>query len=104
MDVVLLLDASGSITQKGFDVVKDLSFELVNHFSPKRNGTKLSVATFAKQASVISALTDDASEITSKLDQELIGSRVPVMPVPPFRALPLCWDPGVRRPHLSSSW
>jgi len=71
MDVVLLLDASGSITQEGFKSIQELSLQLVKHYSLAGNGTKLSVATFAKQAMAISSLTSDASELSTKLSSGL---------------------------------
>lgn len=67
MDVVLLLDASGSITQEGFNSLQELSLELVRHYSLAGNGTKLSVATFAKQAMAISSLTSDANQLSSRM-------------------------------------
>lgn len=71
LDVVLLLDASGSMTKEGFNTVRDLSKELVKHYSPSEDGAKISVATFAKQAFAVSSLSHDASELSDKLDTEL---------------------------------
>lgn len=71
MDVVLLLDASGSITETGFATLKALSLELVKSYALSHNGTKLSVATFAEQATAISALTDDSNALSSTLSSKL---------------------------------
>lgn len=68
LDVVLLMDASGSMTQEGFNAVRDLTKELVHDFSLSESATKLSIATFAKEVTVVSGLTTDANDLKSKLD------------------------------------
>lgn len=70
MDVVLLLDGSGTITEAGFGTLKDLSKELIRGYSPSTDGAKLAIAAFAKQAKAVSGLTDDADALNSRLSAE----------------------------------
>jgi len=71
LDIVLLLDASGSITERGFTTLKALSLELVHRYSPSNNGTKMAVAAFAKQSTAVSALSGDASELSTRIASHL---------------------------------
>lgn len=71
MDMVLLLDASGSMTEGGFAAIKSLSQELVRYYNPSANGTKLSIASFAKQATAISGLSENSNELKSSISSNL---------------------------------
>jgi len=71
LDIALLVDASGSMTKEGFDAVKTLSLELIRHYSLSDSMTKLGVAAFSKEATVVSALSDDIDEVTRKISNDL---------------------------------
>lgn len=77
MDIVLLLDASGSMTDKGFTAVKALASDLVKGYNVSEGGTKVSVVAFAKQAKVIAALSDDSESLSSKIASKLNWLRGP---------------------------
>lgn len=71
MDMVLLLDASGSMTQEGFATIKSLSQELVRYYNPSANGTKLSIASFAKEATAIAGLSENSDALQSSIASNL---------------------------------
>jgi len=73
----MLLDASGTITQAGFKTLTDLSQELVRQYSPKEHGTKLAVAAFAKKATAISPLTNNAADLKSRISSKAHWLRGP---------------------------
>lgn len=77
MDIVLLLDASGSMTDQGFTAVKALASDLVKGYNVSEGGTKVSVVAFAKQAKVIAALSDDSESLSSKIASKLNWLRGP---------------------------
>jgi len=77
MDIALLLDGSGLMTQDGFNRVKELSLTLVSDYAPSKEGNKISVATFAKEATIISGLTDVAAELNNRIKSDLHWNQGP---------------------------
>jgi len=71
LDVVLLVDASGSVTEAGFSSLRDLTLELVRRYAPRAGGSQVSVVAFAQEAQLISGLVDDTGTL-----QNRIGSRL----------------------------
>jgi len=67
MDIVILVDVSGSVTQVGVSALTHLSQKLTSHFAPSAEGNQIAVATFAKQVTTISRLSGDLAELTSRL-------------------------------------
>jgi len=71
LDVVLLLDVSGSMTDAGVDTLKALTTQLIDSYALSANGTQMSIAAFAKESVAISSLSADASQLTSRLASRL---------------------------------
>jgi len=67
IDLVLLVDVSGSMGQTGFAAVKDLTSELVKRYKPRADGPHVSVISFADQAQAIYPLTENAADLESKI-------------------------------------
>lgn len=79
LDVVLLVDASGSLAADTFSEVRNLVSDLVGEYSPSASadGHLVSVGTFNDQAHEISLLSSDASAIQGAISsnmQQLQGS------------------------------
>mmetsp|Transcript_48675 Transcript_48675/g.89760 ORF Transcript_48675/g.89760 Transcript_48675/m.89760 type:complete len:868 (+) Transcript_48675:84-2687(+) len=65
VDLVLLLDESGSVTEGGFNNMKSLASLLVERMQLGAELAKLGVITFGSEASQQSALVADAAAVTS---------------------------------------
>eukprot|EP00747_Dinoflagellata_sp_TGD_P208136 gnl/TRDRNA2_/TRDRNA2_81650_c0_seq1.p1 gnl/TRDRNA2_/TRDRNA2_81650_c0~~gnl/TRDRNA2_/TRDRNA2_81650_c0_seq1.p1 ORF type:complete len:807 (-),score=186.69 gnl/TRDRNA2_/TRDRNA2_81650_c0_seq1:85-2505(-) len=68
-DLVLVVDASGSLDKDGFAALKALAEELGAKYAPKKDGNHVSLATFSDQGKVLASLTADADELKTQMGE-----------------------------------
>lgn len=71
LDVVLLLDASGSMGEAGFGYLRSLAAELVNRYAAGVATARIGAVTFARWAQVVSPLERDAPTLQARLSSGL---------------------------------
>jgi len=67
MDIVLVVDSSGSWTEKGYNVVKAFVTGLTKMYDLDRKKVKLGIVEFSKEAHIIQGMTYDKNEVEKSL-------------------------------------
>ena len=62
IDMVFLLDSSGSITRQQFEIAKKFSADLVKHFDISKEKTNVAVATYSQYAHTTRTFENHASQ------------------------------------------
>mmetsp|Transcript_64621 Transcript_64621/g.173029 ORF Transcript_64621/g.173029 Transcript_64621/m.173029 type:complete len:930 (-) Transcript_64621:16-2805(-) len=71
MDIVFVVDASGSWTEKGYKVVKDFLAGLVSRYQFGKQNVKMAVVEFSKEAFVVQTMTFDQKAMLSAVSGKL---------------------------------
>lgn len=66
-DVVIAIDVSGSLQQMGFDTVKGFVEELTSLYRMGQNYSQIGLVQYSKDGKIVSPLTDDPAELSTRL-------------------------------------
>mmetsp|Transcript_31594 Transcript_31594/g.69191 ORF Transcript_31594/g.69191 Transcript_31594/m.69191 type:complete len:962 (-) Transcript_31594:43-2928(-) len=75
MDVVFVIDSSGSWTEKGYNVVKKFIGEYVSNYKLGKHNVKMGIVEFSKEAHIVQGMTFDMKEIEKAIAEKLIFRR-----------------------------
>mmetsp|Transcript_53892 Transcript_53892/g.118170 ORF Transcript_53892/g.118170 Transcript_53892/m.118170 type:complete len:997 (+) Transcript_53892:64-3054(+) len=72
LDIVLVVDSSGSWTQKGYDVVKTFVEGLVDRYDFGAHSVKMGLVEFSKDAHIIQGMTFDKAAFVKAVTEKLM--------------------------------
>jgi hypothetical protein len=75
MDIVIVVDSSGSWTEKGYKIVKQFVAEYVRNYKLGKQNIKMGIVEFSKDAHIIQSMTFDLAELEKSIAEKLTFRR-----------------------------